>query len=71
MTEKHTDLRWRAVVTYRSIKLGQIDVEHFFEEIEDLHDIVERGPDWNAIERIDVTLNRKASYSTTEEASAA
>jgi len=71
MSDKPTDLRWRAVVTYRSIKLGQIDVEHFFEEIEDLHDIIERGPDWNAIERIDVTLNRKASYSTIEEASAA
>jgi hypothetical protein len=29
-----------------------------FEEIADLHHIVELGPDWNDIERIVITLNR-------------
>jgi hypothetical protein len=29
-----------------------------FEEIADLHNIVERGPDWNEIEQIMITLNR-------------
>jgi hypothetical protein len=29
-----------------------------FEEIADLHSIVNRGPDWNDIERIVITLNR-------------
>jgi len=70
MTEKHTDQRWRAAVAYRSSELGEIEVEHFFEEIEDLADLVEAGPDWNAITRIEITLNRKASYSTLEEAAA-
>jgi hypothetical protein len=29
-----------------------------FEEIEDLDEIVELGPDWNLIDRIVITLNR-------------
>jgi hypothetical protein len=29
-----------------------------FEEIEDLDEIIERGPDWNTIDRIVITLNR-------------
>jgi hypothetical protein len=28
-----------------------------FEELYELHDIVERGPNWNTIERVVVTLN--------------
>lgn len=48
---------WRAVIHYRT-DAGQVDVEHFFEELEDLHDIVERGPDWNTIIKIEVVLNR-------------
>lgn len=66
----HTDNRWRAVVTYRSSEAGPVDVEHFIEEIDDLADIVERGPDWNAIERIEITLNRTSTYFTLEEAAA-
>jgi hypothetical protein len=29
-----------------------------FEELHELHRIVERGPDWNDIDRIVITLNR-------------
>lgn len=29
-----------------------------FEELEDLDEIVERGPDWNTIDEIVITLNR-------------
>ncbi|NEV75542.1 hypothetical protein DYI24_00405 [Rhodopseudomonas sp. BR0C11] len=29
-----------------------------FEELEDLDEIVERGPDWNTIEEIVIRLNR-------------
>jgi hypothetical protein len=50
------DLRWLAVITYRSPN-GPIDVDHHFEEMGELHSIVERGPDWNEIERIEVRLN--------------
>lgn len=48
--------RWKAVVNYRS-NTGIIDVHHDIEEIEDLQDIVERGPDWNTIRDITITLN--------------
>lgn len=49
--------RWFATVTYRSDN-GPIDVNHGFEELYELHDLVERGPDWNAIERIEIRLVR-------------
>jgi hypothetical protein len=54
-----TTARWKATIYYRS-GFGLIDVEHGIEEIEDLQDIVERGPDWNAIDKIVITLDRKA-----------
>jgi hypothetical protein len=31
---------------------------YFFEEIGDLHSIIEHGPDWNRLVRCTVTLNR-------------
>ncbi|HLP70435.1 MAG TPA: hypothetical protein VK181_23255 [Rhizobium sp.] len=50
--------RWKATIEYRS-EVGVIDVEHVIEEICELQDLVERGPDWNSIIRIIVTLARK------------
>lgn len=50
-------LLWKMVVTYRT-EAGDLDVEHEIEEIEDAHDIVERGPNWNAIVEIRITLAR-------------
>jgi hypothetical protein len=32
-----------------------------FEELEDLDEVVEHGPDWHTIDRIIITLNRPAS----------
>lgn len=60
------DLRWHATVTYRSAQ-GPTTVEHRFQELEDLHDLVERGPDWNAIMSITVTLARPTSPALTLE----
>jgi hypothetical protein len=37
---------------------GPIKIEHYFEEIADLHLIIEHGPDWNTLTRCTVTLNR-------------
>lgn len=48
--------RWRAVVTYFS-EDGNVDVEHFIEELADIHDVIERGPNWYAIKDIVITLN--------------
>lgn len=45
--------RWRAVVTYRSA-VGPVDVEHWLDELADLHDLVEAGPHWDCIEGIAV-----------------
>lgn len=55
-------LRWLAIVTYRG-EAGPIEVDHHFEELEELHTIIERGPDWNTIVSIVVTLNpERATY---------
>lgn len=50
--------RWKATIYYRSDDLGLVDVEHGIEELDELQDIVERGPNWNTIDRIVVTLDR-------------
>ncbi len=62
--------RWKATIYYRSDDLGFVDVEHGIEELEELQDIVERGPDWNAIDKIVVTLDRKACEGLTIEQAA-
>lgn len=64
-----TTARWKAVIYYRT-ENGLLDVEHGIEEIEDLHEIVERGPDWNAIDHITVTLDRKTDDRLTVEEAA-
>jgi len=58
--------RWLATIYYRS-DAGGVDVDHDIEELEELHDIVERGPDWNTIDKIVVTLARKADERMTIE----
>lgn len=54
-----TPKRWKAIITYAT-ENGPADVEHNFEEICDLHRLVERGPDWAAIIDIRVTLARNS-----------
>ena len=53
----HGSKRWKALIEYRTDD-GSKSVEHYFEEISDLHLIVEHGPDWNLLIRCTVTLNR-------------
>ena len=45
--------RWRATVFYRT-KTGTVDVEHDLEELAEIHDIVEAGPHWDTIEKIEI-----------------
>jgi hypothetical protein len=52
--------RWKAIILYRMDGDQFVDVEHFFEEIEELHDLIERGPHWDTLIRCTVTLNRAA-----------
>ena len=53
----HGDKRWKAVIQYRT-ESGSETVEHYFEEILDLHLIIEHGADWNRLIRCTVMLNR-------------
>lgn len=59
-------MRWHATIFYRS-EAGTVDVDHDIEELEELHDLVERGPDWNTIEQIIVTLARTTDEELTIE----
>jgi len=53
----HQEKRWKAIIEYHT-ENGPLQVEHYFEEIADLHSIIEHGPDWNTLIRCIVTLNR-------------
>jgi hypothetical protein len=59
--------RWKATITY-SYDAGPRDVIHEFEELRELQEIVETGPDWNAILEIKVELLARAYHVTAEEA---
>lgn len=49
--------RWKAIAVYRT-ENGPVDVEHYVEEITDLHTLIERGPHWGALIECVITLNR-------------
>jgi hypothetical protein len=63
--------RWRAVIWYLSEKgeNGILEVEHFFEELGELHDLVERGPSFWAIEKIEIYYMLSGSEKMTIEQS--
>jgi hypothetical protein len=48
--------RWIATSTYRSER-GPVVVEHYIEELEDVHNLIEYGPDWNSLVDLKVVLN--------------
>jgi hypothetical protein len=48
--------RWMAEIVYVNGEQQTLA----FEELEDLDEIVELGPDWHTIDRIVITLNRPA-----------
>jgi hypothetical protein len=48
--------RWMSSVTYRTAS-GTKELVHNFEELEELHALIEKGPDWNAIADIHVVLH--------------
>lgn len=48
-------MRWSGIITYLTNN-GPLSAEYSFDEIEDLHDIVERGPNFYTIESIVVKL---------------
>jgi hypothetical protein len=52
--------RWQMSVTYRGGDAGPIVVEYDIEELFEIHDLIERGPDWNTVMNINIKLNRKS-----------
>lgn len=58
--------RWCAIVTYRSDN-GPVDVQHDIEELDEIADLVEAGPDWGAISSIHITLARPSAEGMTLE----
>lgn len=60
--------RWRAVATYRT-ENGPVDLIHSFEELAELEEKIENGPDWNTLEKIVVTLGRVSNPGLTVEES--
>ena len=57
MTEEtKAKTRWRAVAWYRT-DAGLLDVEHHLDEIEELAEIVERGPSFGALEKVEIFYN--------------
>lgn len=62
-------MRWYAIIWY-STDLGPNGVAHDIEELEELQALVERGPDWRTIEKIEITLQRFDKKLTVEQAAA-
>jgi hypothetical protein len=56
--------RWMAEITYRN---GDAPTVVQFEELAELHDIVEMWADWNEIEQIVITLNVSSATPRREE----
>lgn len=50
-------MRWKVTILYRA-EHGPVDVVYYIDELCELEDLVELGPDWNTIVRIEITLNQ-------------
>lgn len=51
-------MQWHAIVYYPTeIEGGLNMVEHDLEELYELHDLVEKGPNFYAIDRIEIRIN--------------
>ena len=59
-------MRWSVEIIYRT-ESGENVVVYYIEELEELQDIVERGPDWNTIVTINIDLIRVCSPNLTVE----
>jgi hypothetical protein len=59
-------IRWVATVTYRT-QAGPLAVEHDIEELRELQNLIERGPDWNTIASIEIILARPTNPDLTIE----
>jgi len=56
--------RWVMTVIYRG-EVGPVVVDHDMEEISEAAEIIEYGPDWNAILDISIQLSRVTEHGVT------
>jgi len=62
--------RWHAIAHYRTDN-GTLDVHHDLEELAELHDLIEKGPHWDTIAKIEVfRVDHVTAEDLTVEASA-
>ncbi len=59
-------MRWSVEIIYRTER-GENVVDHYVEELGEIEEIVERGPDWNTIEQIRIDLIRVCTPGLTVE----
>lgn len=69
MTDLITLHRWVAKITYRHDASDDVRVVSF-EELHELHDIIERGPNFYTIHNIVITTNGRVPLMTVEQAEA-
>lgn len=59
--------RWQVKIHYRTDRLTR-EEDRILDEIRDLHDLVERGPHWDTIEKIEIfRINHVTSKTLTVE----
>jgi hypothetical protein len=66
VTTKPIKKRWLVKIYYRTDS-GLIDIEHQIEELEELQQIVERGPNWFALDHIEIRYPHSAGTETIEQ----
>lgn len=59
--------RWEVRAWYRTDN-GLVDVTHDIDELAELHEIIERGPSWLALDRIEIQYRGVPQRLTIEEA---
>jgi len=69
MTDLITLHRWVAKITYRHDGRDEVRAASF-EELHELHDIIERGPNFYTIHNIVITTNGRVPLMTIEQAEA-
>lgn len=61
--------RWNVTITYRTER-GPMEVDHAVMEFEEIHDLIEQGPSFEAIECVVVTYAFGVSTKTIEQTEA-
>lgn len=59
----HKEARWKITIRYLTMA-DIIEDVLYLDEIMNLHELVEQGPDWNCIVDINIVLNNRSYLST-------